>query len=72
MPIYLLLSKFLKNKYIKIIIKIVVYISGIPNSVKLLNSNVGDMLFSKFFLNYKYKTHIKIIPNITSITGVQN
>ena len=33
------------------IIKIIVYISGIPNSVKLLNSNVGDMVFSKFFIN---------------------
>ncbi|GEM_PF-6124185 len=33
------------------IIKIIVYISGIPNSVKLFNINVGDILFSKLFIN---------------------
>ena len=50
-PIYLLLSKFLRNRYKRIIIKIIVYISGIPNSVKLLNIKLRFMLFSKFFIN---------------------
>lgn len=50
-PIYFLFSKFLRSRYKMMIIKIIVYISGIPNSVKLFNINEGDILFSKFFIN---------------------